>query len=169
MRLEVPVDDAVSVRRLQRADYGDDEFERLFEGQPGLAGDFVQHAAIDELHHDEDPAVLLADFMDGYDIGMVQLRGRARFLNQPREIAVLILLQDFDRNHSAELWIPCFPDGAHAASPQLGKDLVRTQLVPCLQGHAHILLRASPVEFGPIGRLGSITFQSQYRMEVPSR
>ena len=61
---------------------------------------------------------------------------RDGFQNEPEQIAMLVLLlQDFNSYHSAELRIPRFPDGAHTASPQRGLDLIGPE--SAIREHCH--------------------------------
>jgi hypothetical protein len=69
--LDIAVNDALAVRRIERV--GDLDGERQCRVHvERLAADFVfQRDAVQKLHHDERAIVLLRNFVDRADIGMV--------------------------------------------------------------------------------------------------
>jgi hypothetical protein len=77
-RLDVPMDDPAAVREVQR---GRDPFQQaeggrgvgLFPGQPD-----VQRRALQKLHDDKGRPVLLADLVDGDDVGVAEPGGGQR-------------------------------------------------------------------------------------------
>src|SRR6185503_18581687 len=101
-----------------------------------------QRFALDELHRDVRPAIVLADFVNREDVWMVQRRGRACFL---KETTPSILLRDvlrweqFQRDDALELVVVSFVDGAHATCTDGFKDtVVRNSF--CGEGfHAQVL------------------------------
>ena len=53
-------------------------------GNPSAGMSALSALPLDMLHDDEGLALVLADLMDGADVGVVQGRGTAGFLEQPR-------------------------------------------------------------------------------------
>ena len=71
-RLDIAMDDAAGVCRVERIGDLDAEREQLLNGH-GVATDFLlQRYAIEELHGDEGPPVVLAYVIDGADIRMIE-------------------------------------------------------------------------------------------------
>ena len=66
------MDDPFRVGRVQRIRDLDSQLEK-FLGLQRLPPDPVpQRLALQQFHHDERPAIVLADVMNGADVGMVQ-------------------------------------------------------------------------------------------------
>ena len=76
--LDVAMDDPFRMRRVQRVSNLNGQAKQNI-GLDGLCGDaMLQRHAVQKFHDDEGLAVLLTNFIDGADIGMVQGRGRLR-------------------------------------------------------------------------------------------
>ena len=94
-------------------------------GRPAIR--CLQGQAIEELHGDETLSVVLADFVDGADVGMVE-RGRgARFAAESFER--LRILRDFfgkefEGYEASERRVFGFVDHTHAAAAELFDDAV---------------------------------------------
>jgi hypothetical protein len=70
--LDVAVDDAFGVRGIQCVPNFDPQFQRLLQRQ-GLAGNsFLQRLTVETFHGNKRLAIVLADFVDGANVGMVQ-------------------------------------------------------------------------------------------------
>src|SRR5215467_10491967 len=79
------------------------------------------------LHGDEGLAFLLADLVDGADMGMVQSGGGARFALKPfQSLAVLRTMfgEELQGNGAAELGVFGLINHTHAAATQLLEDAV---------------------------------------------
>ena len=77
--LDVAVNDAFGVRGVERVGDFDGESEQVLDIH-GPAGDAVlQRHAIEKFHGDEGLAVLLADVVNGADVGMIQRGGGLGF------------------------------------------------------------------------------------------
>jgi len=75
-RLDVAVDDAGGVGRVERVGDLAEQLDRLGDGKRAVAVEpAAQIAALDEAHRDEQLAVLLARVVDGHDRRVVELRG----------------------------------------------------------------------------------------------
>ena len=86
-----------------------------------------ERLAHQQLHHDEMPALVLLDRVDGADIGMVQGRSRARLaLKALEQLAVLghFGRKKFQRHAAAKLRILGFVHHAHSACADLLDNLV---------------------------------------------
>ena len=87
----------------------------------------LQRAALQILHGDEGAAVLLADVMNGADVGMIQ-RGRgSRLALEPAQrlsVARQIVRQELQRDEAMEPGVLRFVHDAHAAAAELLDDAV---------------------------------------------
>jgi hypothetical protein len=116
------VDDPCRVRVLEPSadlERKVDDFRR-FE-LPALLQLVREGGALDALHDDERPAVVLADVEDLDDVGMGELGGETRL---PKEAVAKtgrvreVLGENLDRDGPLELSIACEEDGGHAAAPE---------------------------------------------------
>ncbi len=137
LRLQVPVEDAASVRVGDRAaDVGQDleEAEKRELGPvPGIGAGRVQHlgqrAAPDELHREEEPALgREADLVDGDDPGVLKLGGRLRLLDEAlgdlARRAAPAAAQDLHGHVAPEVAVERPVDHPHPAAPDLRLDEV---------------------------------------------
>ncbi len=118
-RLHVAMDDAADVGGMERlADLGAHP-GGLSRGQrPGLADDRRQVLALDQLHHDVRPGVVLAEVVDGDDVGVAQRRSRTGLVAEPgQEVGVASELgpQQLDGDVALELRVARAIDPGHAA------------------------------------------------------
>ncbi len=126
-RLNVTVNDSLAVGGSESVRHLNSPFEHLFQRQ-GLAGDAVlQRGAFHEFHGDKRLTVLLADLVDGADVGMVQRGGRARLSAKTlQSLRVLrhVIGKKFQRDKTTKRVILGFIDNPHAAATQLFDDSV---------------------------------------------
>ena len=71
-RLDIAVDDAFAVRRIQGVCDFDRQREQALELHRSAVDQVLQSLTAEALHHDEQMTLMLADFVDGADVGMVQ-------------------------------------------------------------------------------------------------
>src|SRR5229473_3561613 len=87
------------------------------------SGDFMfQRGALEKLHGDEGFSVLIADIMDGADIGMIQCRGCLRLPLEPSErlgVACDVFGEELQRDETMEAGILGFIDDSHTAAAEL--------------------------------------------------
>ena len=101
--------------------------------QPAVGQQVAQGLAFHPFHGDERHAGLMADVMDGQDVGMVQGGSRLGF---PLEATQAISIvgetgwEDFDRDPAIEAGIECAVHLTHAACPERTEDLIRTERGP---------------------------------------
>ena len=105
-RLDVTVNDSFGVRGVQSVRNLNSPFEHIFQSATASpAMRCFQRRALHEFHGDERSAVLLADLVDGADIGMVQRGSRARLSAktlQSLRILRHVVGQKFQRNEATE-------------------------------------------------------------------
>ena len=91
---------------------------------------FRERLPLEQLHHDERLTAgvgILADLVDGADIGVIQRRGRARLAAQPLDCGRMITRlrrQHLDRHLPSERDVLGTEDEPHAAAAELIDDPV---------------------------------------------
>jgi len=117
-RLEIAVHDAVLVGVGQTLGDRNAQTWPLLELQRPTADDLAQGAALEQLHRNEWRAVVLADFVDHGDVGVVQRRG-CLGLALKAQPALGIRgqrgRQQLQRDVAVELGVQRFPHQSHAA------------------------------------------------------
>ena len=87
----------------------------------------LQGLAAQALHHDEEMTVVLANLVDGADVGMVQRRCGAGFAAEAFEglgIVGSIVGQKLESDKAAQLGVFSFVDHTHAAAAEQFEDAV---------------------------------------------
>ena len=126
-RLDVAVDDAGRVCGLERRSRLNPVLERSCQRQRPFGEHLVERRAVNELHRNEGRPFVLADFVDGDDVGMVERRSGAGFLDEaamPLGIAGGVRLKEPDGGAAAEPGIDGAIDDPHAAASDFVLDLI---------------------------------------------
>ncbi len=88
-----------------------------------FAADLVrQGVAFEELQYQERPPLVVSDFVDGADVGMVQGRRRARFAEESVDRLAIVGVrtgQELEGHPSPEREVLAQVDLAHSSTPQL--------------------------------------------------
>src|SRR5579864_7052887 len=126
-RFDVAVHDPFSVRRIEGVGDLNGQLQQYpkFHWAPGDA--ISQRCSVQELHDDEVPAVMPANFVNGADVGVVQRRGGARLPAKALQrlwIARHFVRQKLQRHEAAKISIFRFVDDPHTAAAQLFDDAV---------------------------------------------
>src|SRR5580704_6696388 len=82
----------------------------------------LQRHAVEKLHGDESLAFMLANVVDGADVGMIQCRGSLRLPLKPTQglrIAGYLFRQELQGDKAAQAGVFGFVNHAHPASAQL--------------------------------------------------
>ena len=125
--LQVPVRDPLRVGGLERVGDLDPVVEEQAHVERLPAHPLGEGGALDELHHDERPSLVLLDRIDGADAGVVQRRGRPRLALEAlehREVVLEARGKHLDRDAPAEVGVLGFVHHAHAAGAEQTNDLV---------------------------------------------
>src|SRR5262245_8973317 len=85
-RFDVSVQNAVLMRVMHGARDLRDQFRCMTNGDWRTPDDFIQLAAFDEFHAEIARTVTLSDVVNGYDAGMLQLRGSFGFPAKPFQV-----------------------------------------------------------------------------------
>ena len=99
----------------------DRDVDDAIHRQRAGAEDLVQGGAVDQLHHDEAAAFMLADVVEGADVGVVQRRGGARLALEAfrgQRVGGGRLGQELYRDMAAEPEVLGAVHDAHAAGTQ---------------------------------------------------
>ena len=125
--LDVAMNDALGVRRVQPVGNLNGKREHGFVVQRLSRDEMLQRHAIQKLHGDERLLAMFADFVDGANVGMIESRRRTRLPSKPFQrlrISRQFIGQEFESDESAKLGVFSFIDHAHAATAELLDDAV---------------------------------------------
>src|SRR2546425_6290045 len=78
-RLDVAVHDALSMSGVEGVSHFNAKPQQFFEFHRSLANHVLQRLPRKALHNDEEAVLVLANLVDGANVGMIQSRGGARF------------------------------------------------------------------------------------------
>ena len=124
---DVAVDDARGMRGVQRVGNLDAHVEQRVQAQRTGGEPILQRRALQILHDDERPPVLLADVVDRADVRVVQRRRRLRFAREPAQrlwIPRELFGDELERHRTAQPRVFGLVHDAHAAATQLLDDAV---------------------------------------------
>ena len=128
-RLDVAMNDALCVGRIQPLGHIDGDLEDLLGLHGAALDEVLEGLPFQELHGDERPSVVGADLVNGADVGMIQRRSRARFQPEPFQRAVFLhefVGQELQRHEPPKFEVLGFVDQAHTpTSEQLQNPVVR--------------------------------------------
>ncbi len=131
-RLDVAMDDARSVRGVERVGNLDPKLDQLFERHRPVADPVFQRLAFEKLHRDEPLPAVLADLVNRADVRMVQRRRGARLAHEAvgrGAIAGQLIGQELQRDVTAKQKVLGAIDDAHsAAAEHLENAIVRDSL-----------------------------------------
>jgi hypothetical protein len=124
------VDDAGRVGGRQRPGRLADQPGHLGHAGPA-AGEFLQGDPLNEFQDQEGAALVLAEGMDGADVGVVQRRGRPRLAqeeSQPVGVPGVLRRQELQGDVPAQARLTGLVDDAHAAAAQQAQILIAGNL-----------------------------------------
>ena len=116
---DVPVNNALVVRRRKRIGDLDSDIERLVERQCFSRNATLQCLAIEKLHRNELLSILLINVVHSANVRMVQSRGGARLAPESLQrmpLAGKIFGQKFQRHETAKFHVFSLVDHTHAAT-----------------------------------------------------
>jgi hypothetical protein len=137
-RLQIAVHDTVSMRRAECGGNLDGHDEGIVERQRALLQPVGQRLALETLHDEKRHALLVTDVVECADVGMGELRDRARFTIEAfAELRIVgeRLGKNLDGDCPIEAGVAGLVHLAHATGPKPGKDLVRAEAGACGNGH----------------------------------
>src|SRR6202034_2464294 len=126
-RLDVAMDDALAMRGVERVGDLDAERENCFQVGWSRDEEVLEGDAFEEFHGDEAASVVLADFVDGADVGMVQSRGGSRLpaeTLQGQGVPGELIGKEFEGDKAGLFLVLRLVDDSHAAAAKSFKDLV---------------------------------------------
>ena len=125
--LDVAVDDASGVGRVERVGDFDAQRERHLQFHRTSGDHVLEGHAVQELHDEESAAVVLADVVDGADVGMIQGGGRLGLAAETLQGLMIlreIVGEEFQSDETAQTGVLGFVDDTHAATAELLHDPV---------------------------------------------
>ena len=126
-RLDIAVNDPGGVRRFQRVGDLDRERQEPIDLERAPGDPMLQRHPVEELHDEERAAALLADVVDGADVGVVQRRGGpclAAESGQRLGITSKVGRQELQRDEALQARILGLVHDTHAAAAELLDDAV---------------------------------------------
>src|SRR5207302_731233 len=125
--LDVAMNDALGVSGVERVGDFDGKLEQSL-GLDGMPRDAVlQGHAFEVLHHDEGLAIVLIDFVNGADVGMIESGSGARFTLKTLEglgVGGDVLGKKFEGDEAAQLDVLGLIDNTHASAAEFLNDAV---------------------------------------------
>ena len=124
---DVAMNDSFQMGHIESVGELNSHVQSGFDVQGSSRNSVPQCHAIQKFHHNERLAVLLADLVNGADVGMVQRGSCLRFALKPGEgLRILrnFIGQKFERDKTAKLDVFGFVDDAHSAATELLDDAV---------------------------------------------
>src|SRR6202790_2156403 len=126
------------MRRIQSIGSLNRQWQNRFVAHRTTAYAMLERHPVQELHHDERTIDVLADFVNGADIRMVEGRGGTRLAAETcQDLRVLLQIvgQKLQRNETAQLQVLGFIHHTHPATAELLDDaIVRDGLADHTQG-----------------------------------
>ena len=142
-RLEVAVDDALAMRGVERVGDVLAVAQHLVQRDRAARDPRLQRLALQQLHHHELLAGVLADVVQRADVRMIERRDGARLAEEALHrlrLATRFLGQELDRDLAAQPQVLGGVDHAHAAAAERLLDSIVRDL---LSGHAASVSRSS--------------------------
>ncbi len=131
--LDVAVHDPFRVRGIERIRNFNRECDQRFIVQRTSHDHVLERHAIQKFHGNEAQALVLANFVNGADIGMVQGGGGSGFAPEALErlgVTRHIIGQEFQRNKTAQGCIFGLVDDTHPTAAELFDDAVMRNDLP---------------------------------------
>ncbi len=123
--LEVAMDDPSRVQSRERREHVEADPDRLRDFERTVLQSLVQRFAVEQLHGDEQVALVLADLVDLADVGVVHAGGGAGLAPEAAPRRVVVAARDhLQRDRPFEPLVARRIDDAHAALAQLVRDRV---------------------------------------------
>ena len=126
-RLDVAMDDALSVGSGQRVRHLDRNFQQLIHLHRLAMDTRLQALALQLLHHDEGMPVVILNFVDGADGGVVQQAGGARLTLEAFQgfaVSEQVIGKELDSHVATEPRVFGLVHHTHAAAAQLTQNAV---------------------------------------------
>lgn len=93
-RFDVPVDDSLRVCSVESIDHFNRQVLQCFQSPGSASDDVLESLALQILHDNETRAILLANFVDRADVGMVIAETARASLRRSAPIAIRAALSD---------------------------------------------------------------------------
>ncbi len=124
---EVAVQQALAVCFADRATHGQQQLGRLARGERPLGNPAGERRSLDELHAEEGLPLVIADFIDGRHVRMVQPGCRLSLAAKPRQVGrggQFAAKDHLERDDPSQADLPRREDDPHTAATDLFENLV---------------------------------------------
>ena len=123
-RLQIAVNDAALMQRGQRTQHSESDRQRLGHAQRAAAQLFGERLALEQLHCNEQLALVLPYLVNLADVGMVDARGRPGFAPEtlPRRLVARERRHRLDGDAAVEAFVARGVDDTHSAFSELPLD-----------------------------------------------
>jgi hypothetical protein len=125
--LDVAVNNTLRMRGVQPIGNLNGKGEQSFCIERFPRNQMFQRRPVQKLHGDERLLAVLADLVDGADIGMIESRRGTRLATKPLQglgVAQQFIRQEFQRHGAAQIGVLSLVDNAHAAAAKRIDDAV---------------------------------------------
>src|ERR1700741_2784641 len=115
------MDDASSVRRIQCVSDVNSQRQYLIDLHRTIADTMLQRHSVQKFHDDERVAVVVADLINGADVGMVECGSGTRFpakTLQRERVLGLLFRKKFQGDETAEFGVLSLVDDTHPSTAQ---------------------------------------------------
>ncbi len=129
-RLQIPVDDALLVGRVQRVGNLARDRQRVSQGERPARQSIGQRLTLDELEHQSRTAIDVLEPVNRADVRVIQRRQHASLVLEPREPSRIVReerRQDLDGDVAMELLVVSAIDLAHPANAQKRADGIASE------------------------------------------
>src|ERR1022692_1356212 len=126
-RLDVAMNDPFGVSRIQRVRNLDGQRQNQLGFHRSPSDAMLQRHAIQKLHGDEGLVIVLADVVNGADVGVVESGGGASFTSETFQgLRVLrnVIGQELERNETTQFGVLGLVDYAHTAAAEFFDDAI---------------------------------------------
>ena len=126
-RLDIAMNNAFGMRRDQRIRHLDRDLEQLLHLHGFAMQPLLQALPLQLLHDDEGVPVVIVDFVNRADVGMVQLRGRPRFPLKAVERLTIpnqVVRNELQSDMPAQAGVFGFIHYSHAAAAQFSQNAI---------------------------------------------
>ena len=125
--LDVAMDDALRMRRVQRVSNLNRQLEQHLCFEPLAVDSMLERLTLQQLHDDEPLALVLADLVNGTDVGMIEGGGGPSLALKTFEDLWILgdaLVQKFKRDETAEAGVFGLVDHTHTAAADFFQNAV---------------------------------------------
>jgi hypothetical protein len=126
-RFNIAVNDAFGMGRIESVGDVDAKIKETFCFQRTPENELLQRLAFQVLHHDKGPPFVIADFVNGANVGMVESRRRPGFASKTLQRLIIlgdVVGQKFQGDHAAKLSILSLVHDTHPTHSKFSQNSI---------------------------------------------